>query len=324
MYLPLVMKDFQGPPPFTDSYYVQDISTIAAEATQLAQQHMAAATPQDSVVILDFGQAWSGTGNYGVNLVNRGYISFAVVNSALQSFAYTWLNATSGSSHTLRIVVGINNFGSSYYFNATHAAQFAAWIVPMRTPFIGTRVTVVAGIDAETEYNSVALTKTYIEAFRDNLSPSNCTPGVGENKCLYDFGNAGGCSLTGGNGCNNSWTYDDVWYKSTGLKRINDTYRFAAALPEIYNTVGSHGRQWKNASLRGIALANQPVYFVGVLTQREACRQVSDYAGQDRCIGTDNTPQQGFANLRDSLNSDPLTSQVPIRWLTDISYQIYP
>lgn len=327
VFLPLIMNNFQSPPPFTYSFYVQDNTTIQDKATELGQRNMAAGYPQDSIIILAFGnpssRSVSGGTEYGVALVNRGYIPFYSVNLAVQNFAYAWLNATANSSHKLRIVVGINNYGAG--FTTTHAQQFAGWMSVMYAPFIGnSRVSLVAGVDAETEWSAAIAANAYIEAFRDGLPAGYCTPGPLEEKCLYDFGNAGGCSITGGNGCNNGWTYDNVWYKSTGLKRPSDTYRFAAALPEIYNTAGSNGKQWQNASLRGIALENQPVFFAGVLTTKEACRQVSTYGGSNACPGYDNTPEQGFSNLRDSLNSDNRTSQVPIRWLTDISYQAYP
>jgi hypothetical protein len=77
-------------------------------------------------------------------------------------------------------------------------------------------------------------------------------------------------------------------------------------------------------SLYGVVGRSQSVYFVGALTEKAACDQVSAWSGYDECPGIDNTPSQGFSNLRDWLNSDNRTSQVPIPWSTDIKYQIYP
>lgn len=60
--------------------------------------------------------------------------------------------------------------------------------------------------------------------------------------------------------------------------------------------------------------------IAGVMTQYQACLD------QGGCSGTNNTPEQGWTQLRDLLSSDSQTAQTllnpqTLRWVTDITWQ---
>jgi hypothetical protein len=59
------------------------------------------------------------------------------------------------------------------------------------------------------------------------------------------------------------------------------------------------------------------IVFSGVMTQMQACQQ----RGGEECKTLDNTPVEGWGQLVDAVNADPLTvSPLPV-WSTDIKWQ---
>ena len=121
---------------------------------------------------------------------------------------------------------------------------------------------------------------------------------------LFDVGSADGCPSTGtdtaGSACNNSWTVYDVWYVAYGP---SPEY----AIPEIYNTSGTNGKQW------GLIDNYTYIDFVGELTQQEACGQ----PGATGCSGLNYSPSQGWNNLLNNIT----THQSTLRWSTDMKWQ---
>lgn len=87
-------------------------------------------------------------------------------------------------------------------------------------------------------------------------------------------------------------------------------------LPQIYAESGANTRQWKQISLYGARHQDARLHFLGSLTQHQAC--------QDRnepCPGIRNTPEDGWRQLHDELNTDQRTAQ-RLRRATDIRWQI--
>lgn len=323
VYLPLVMKDFQSPPPPTLSYYVQSPSTLSNLGTQVGQLVVTQGIT-DHVVILDFGDPGSQNNTYGYYMVGGGYVDVASASTAVQQFALSWIQATLNTPHILTIVMGGNNHGGAV--TTGHASAWSGAVAFAKINVTNSRVRFVGGIDAEQEWSTAATVRAWAEAFRDGFSP-HCTASAGTGACLYNFGT----SICGYSSTNeycgfSDWDKYDIWYLSAGLQKTGQSYPFAAAFPEIYNTVGSNGRQWASVSLYGAINQGRKLYFVGSLAQRAACEQFLQVYGYypASCNGTDNTPEQAFSNLRDKINADNRTSQVPIPWSSNIKYQVSP
>jgi hypothetical protein len=124
---------------------------------------------------------------------------------------------------------------------------------------------------------------------------------------LIHFGDAAGCPYEDNPDwtCGGAWTPEDVWYVSWGASS-------AIPLPLIYLTNGVHAQQWAYLSRYGVSEHGSRMDFTGVFTQSQACAQSS-------CSGTDNTPDQAYAQLYRELNKYPSTAQ-ELNWSTDIRW----
>jgi hypothetical protein len=128
----------------------------------------------------------------------------------------------------------------------------------------------------------------------------------------YNYGDCEGCPIAGavpptpGRRINNGWTQEDVWYVSYGVLP-------AFPLPEIYLTNGVNAAQWQQLSLYAHTNHGSPIYFLGALTQFQACQ-----AGGG-CPGANNRPGEGWAQLNRALNSDSRTAQ-SLNWSSDITW----
>jgi hypothetical protein len=329
IWLPLILNNF--PPISSTSYYVGDPVGLQALGVMLGRYDRDTPGKQDHLIIFAFGTPGISGGQYGVWMVrNKGFVSVAQAALATRNFADAYIaNLGNDTVSQLRVVIGVNNFGAGV--TTGHAGAFGGAVDYARVGFgpLDSQVKIVAGFDAELNWNMPAITKAWVDTYMDFTS--HCTPGAGVEACLYNFGNAI-CPETGFGNCNNNWTRDDVWYISSGAKRSSDSHQFVAALPEIYNTEGANARQWQNMSLYSAICTSScqpfimgrrgPIYFTSALTTYGACGQVATLG--ESCAGFDNPPSVGYLQLYNEVNKDSRTAQAPIRWSTDIKYQVFP
>jgi hypothetical protein len=125
----------------------------------------------------------------------------------------------------------------------------------------------------------------------------------------YDFGDCASCpSIYHPSWSpNNGWTLADIWYVAWGAGP-------AFPLPLIYANDGINAYQWQYLSRYSSVNKGGAILFPGPMTESQACVQ------QNGCGSLNNTPQQGWTQLFEALNSEPRTAQKYLPWETDIKY----
>lgn len=110
------------------------------------------------------------------------------------------------------------------------------------------------------------------------------------------------------------WSQRDIWSVSGGEYE-------GFPLPQIYREDGTQPRQWQKISLYGAQHEDARLGFVGALTQMGAYQDLRDEREENPCPGSENPPEDGWTQLYEALNSDPLTQQDELRWSTDIRWK---
>ncbi len=278
----------------TTSRYVQTVSPADHELMGCE----AGQRDERGVVILAFGQAWyqPDTNLYGVIYYRRPGYPFAdmgTIASAVQGFLRGYWSCAPEDA-TLDVGIGTNNYlrvdmtdpTRSYTHGALWAQmvnQVHAWLQANAPPSATHRVRVFGANDIEMSWSSAALTRAWLNGYASVAQ-----------RPMINFGTCDGCPTTANptQSPNNGWTVEDVWYVNSGV---------AVAFPEIYLRSGINADQWYRMSRYAALNKGQPLVFAGLLTQWQACQERT-------CNGTDNTPQQGWKQLRDALNADPTTA----------------
>jgi len=302
------VKD-QGGGFWTTSYY---IGTTQGEilyrlGCELGTRHRNLPGTQDNVVILAFGAPlqWTRRGQtvYGATLWQGPDASTGEIATAVQEFAKGYYECTDDSSQ-LRIVIGTSNWGG--YVTKEHGQAWAQMVNEvgswLERQGFGSRVRPAGGIDAEVDFNSAENTKDWVQGYADKAKWP-----------LSDFGSADGCpSEELRSTCQTprqTWTLGDRWYVAWGAMREKGLQ--ALPLPQIYNS--KNAKQWKQLSLYSLLQHGEPIHFAGSLTQYQACQQRGCDASEK------NTPEQGWTQLYNVLNSDARTAQ-DLPWATDIKW----
>jgi hypothetical protein len=266
---------------------------------------------EDIVVILDFGPPWfDGVSTYGTRLFNtHEYVSISRIYTATQGFLSGFYNCTYTKPYVhLTVAVGTNNNPNFGGLSADHGIRWARMINDLndwidRVPYYSLKLTARGANDIELAFAPAWQTRLWVEGYVITYQiPSN----------YYNFGACEGC-VTTGTICPdlpNDWDCDDVYYVSYGAPP-------AWPIPEIYLTNGVNAEQW--AWMSRWALQNpsiqRPIYFLGSLTQWQACQT------NPPCNGTDNRPEQGWAQLYEELNPSPGCGTCQdLQWASDISY----
>ena len=302
---------------FSTSYYMNTVNPAKFYDLGCAQGQRDLALPgaQDSVVILDFGQAAGENGQYGVWLFN--VITFqptANLIPAIQEFGRGYW-VCSGADRQSKVTVGIgtSNYGSWFrnttnsYANARNHGAAWAQMVRQVNEYLAAggyagQVLVVGAIDMELSWSGPLPARAWVEGFNANDQ---------EKYRYYNFGDCAGCPSIYHPGWSptNGWTLWDVWYTSWGAQP-------AWPLPLIYADDGINAYQWQWLSRYSVINYNSKILFKGPMTQYQACQQV----GGCEAIHLDNTPLEGWSQLWEALNSDSRTSQDSLPWSTDIKY----
>ena len=291
----------QAAPASTTSRYMATVDGATLYNEGCAQGQAA----DNGIAILDFGQPWAQDGTYGTILFDAGgtFASTADIEFAVERFlSGYWV--CSPSSTFLRLGIGTSN-----YRGATGAAHGQAWASLVDAvgnwinlpPSYASQEAARGATDLEMGWNNADASRGWAEGYAGVTS----TP-------YYDYGDCEGCPTGGtvlgipGWTINNGWTQEDVWYVSYGVPA-------AYPLPEIYLTSGVNAAQWQRLSLYAFANHGGPIYFLGALTQFQAC-----LAGGG-CPGANNLPGNGWAQLFGALNSDGRTAQ-RLNWSSDITW----
>ena len=99
------------------------------------------------------------------------------------------------------------------------------------------------------------------------------------------------------------WSTEDIYYVSS-RQSISGTTNLP--FTQIYKTNSQHADQWYRVSLYGVNTHGLPLFFRGTLTQYYACRDTDMALCQS--WSTNNTPEQGWRQLWQALNVNPLTA----------------
>jgi hypothetical protein len=288
-----------APAPTTSRYMTTvDGTTLYNEGCQQGQ------AAEDGIVILDFGAPWVQNGTYGTILFDaRGtFASTAQIEFAGEQFLSGYWDCAPSDTF-LRLGLGTSNYRGST--SAEHGQAWASMVDTLNgwinsPPSYAAQEDAHGAIDLEMGWNTAGASRAWV----DGYAAVSGTP-------YYNFGDCEGCPSAGavlpmpGRTLNNGWTQEDVWYVSYGVQ-------VAFPFPEIYLTNGVNAAQWQQLSLYAQTNHDSPMYFMGVLTQFQSCQS-------GRCPGTNNRPDDGWAQLNGALNSDSRTAQT-LNWSSDITW----
>lgn len=346
LFLPVIYRDYQPTPLYATSYYIQDETPARMYdlGCALGTRDRNLPGAQDSLVVLNFRQGWFKNGDiskpgvtiYKDTIKDWQHLSMATIEEAVRGFIWGyWVCSAEDQDSQVVVAVGTSNYGSygtyaSHYDETTrgrfaeiHGKAWAQSVLNLQNWVLSQgyalQVSVAGAIDIEwtaynpaksgTDWNLPSVTKKWVDGFAS----------ASQNRAIfYNFGACVGCPeiadpywFYGKNSgdSSNPWTQFDVYYVSYGAPP-------AWPLPEIYATSGVNARQWQAISRYGAIYLGRPMEFAGVMTQYQACQQ------RGGCSGINNTPEDGWKQLFDALNADPLTRQPILRWITDIRWQI--
>ncbi|MCX6024516.1 MAG: hypothetical protein NTZ05_22850 [Chloroflexi bacterium] len=292
-----------APPPSISRYVLTtDPDTHLQWGCDLGKRDRGAPGAQSSLVILDFGRPAFRDGEPGSILFNNTFAGRGAILRAVEQFArgYYLCTAEDLDSH-LRIAIGTSNFGPEISFDHGLGWAELATLADEGIDDAGysSQVDAVGASDIELDWNGPAVTRAWVDGYTSVAT-----------RPYYNYGAAEGCPPYGscGTAAHPDWTIDDVWYVNWGAPP-------AWPVPEIYLTDGGNARQWQQLSRYSAVEYGEPLEFHGALTQHQACRQLGCHPEED------NSPEQGWSQLQDELNSDPLTAQDTIPWSTDIAWE---
>lgn len=288
-------------PPATTSRYMSTVDGPTLYNEGCSQGRAA----DNGFVILDFGEPWLQNGVYGTILFDAAgtFASTDQIEAAVEQFLSGYWACSPGTTF-LRLAIGTSNF-----HGATSSAHGQAWggLVSAVSAWISTPPSFASqeaargADDLEMGWNSAVASR----AWADGFSAATTLP-------YYDYGDCEGCptgsGVSGVPGAvvNNGWTQEDVWYVAYGAPS-------AYPVPEIYLTDGVNAAQWQQLSLYGYINHAGALFFVGALTEFQAC-----LAGGG-CPGANNTPDRGWSQLSSALNSDARTAQT-LDWVSDLTW----
>ena len=201
----------------------------------------------------------------------------------------------------LTIAVGTSNFDGVVTYS--HGAAWAQMVNNINSWIINQgynwQVGAAGASNMEIGFNTPTVTRSWVNGY-DSAN----------NYVLYNFGDAQGCPTYrtyGANGyCDLNWYQEDIWFISWGSPP-------ARPLPLIYATGGANANQWYSLSAYSFDAHGSTMHIWGSVTQYQACLQ------RGGCSGIDNTPEQGYIQLDNALNSDPDTAQW-VNWSTDMKW----
>lgn len=309
-------------PGWVTSWYMDTVNTTTVYnmGCALGTARSGGSAPQDSLVILDFGQpSWDSEQGYGAWAFDGlGYVSVTAIRNAVVEFAHGfWVCTGTNTTAHVTIAIGTSNNGNwtktSGFTDAMvqgHARAWAATATLSNNDILARgyqrQASAVAAADIELGWGSFATAKLWIDAF-----DTNDTTG-------YDnYGDAAGCRTSGTTRtaavCTGDWGQDDVYYGSYGAPP-------AWAVPEIYRTDAVQAKQWQQVSKWATLNSKPKISFTGSLTQQEACAQTPGCSGSN----LDNSPSAGWTQLVTQTATDSATALSRLQFAADIKKRWFP
>jgi hypothetical protein len=296
------------PPPVIASTTSRYIGTMNLN-THYAMGCATGRAGEQGTLILAFGQPWTQDGQFGVIYYQASFpfATTSTVAEASKAFLRGYWECAPASAK-LSVAIGTNNYRGATLQPDTSFGHGQAWgqmINQMHTwlqdnapPGVKDRIAVFGGNDIEMSWNTPTLTKAWVNGYTSATA-----------RPFVNFGTCDGCPTTGNptQSPNNGWSVEDVW-------QVNGP-SYAVAFPEIYLRSGVNADQWYRMSLYAAQIKGAKLAFGGLLTQWQACQDKGSCGGL-----TDNTPQQGWAQLQAALNADPRTA-MPLPPPSDITWQ---
>jgi hypothetical protein len=309
-HLPIMIGGGGSPPPpavvaSTTSRY---IGTMNPD-THFAMGCATGRANEQGTLILAFGQPWAQDGQFGVIYYQAGFpfAPASAIAEASKAFVRGYWECAPASAK-LNVAIGTNNYRGATLQPDTSFAhgqawgqmvnQVHTWLQDTAPPGVKDRIALFGGNDIEMSWNTPALTKAWVNGYASATA-----------RPFVNFGTCDGCPTTGNptQSPNNGWSVEDVW-------QVNGPSN-AIAFPEIYLRSGVNADQWYRMSLYAAQNKGATPAFGGLLTQWQACQDKGSCGGL-----TDNTPQQGWAQLQAALNADPRTA-MPLPPPSDITWQ---
>jgi hypothetical protein len=286
------------------SWYMDTVSTTTLYdmGCALGDAREGGSAPQDSLVVLDWGQAQLRSGVYGTWDFSSHYRTVTQIRSAVVAYAHGfWFCTGSNTSAHVRIAVGTSNFanfcvncGMTLTEVTGHGKAWANMVDSAMTDIsnagYGSQTDVVGAADIEVSWGSSSVGRRWVDAYDSVNSWS-----------FYNFGDAAGCRQSGttktSDQCgSSSWYQDDLYWISWGSPS-------AFALPEIYLADAAMAKQWQQISKWATLNAKSKIAFVGAMTTT-----------------TGNSAQEGWTQLRDKCAADAATALTSLRWATKIQF----
>lgn len=319
VFIPVTIQIFapQGPhspPRASISYYFWMYQYTQAKARNLGCQvgtaDLKEPGKQESLVVLDFGITKYKDGKYGASgMQGGGFVTMAQIADAVEQFGLGYWDCTETDFESeLHIAIGTNNYNNPdvySYLSVTygHGKAWAQMVNQVNDWFLNVcpdscngQVDAMGANDIELAWSSPSAAIDWLNGY-DSANQY----------ALINFGAAEGCpNYCGGGGY--YWTKDQV------LRVTNSGPVYS--LPEIYGNSGVHANQWYQLSLYSVQKYGYPFDFAGTLTQYMACVQSP---GDSLCSVLDNTPEQGWQQLYDKVNRDPLTFD-DLKYSSDIQW----
>jgi hypothetical protein len=257
--------------------------------------------PQDSLVVLDFGQVQLRSGVYGTYDFSNHYRTVTQIRTAVVAYAHGFYQCT-GANFTAHVQIGIGtsnfaNFCVSCGMTAAevtgHGKAWADMVDATASDIVAagyaSQVSVAGAADIEVSWGTSSIGRRWVDAY-DSV---NSWP-------IYDYGDAAGCRQSGTTATaaqcgSSSWFQDDLYWIAWGSPS-------AVALPEIYTASGSMAQQWQQISLWGVKAGKSKILFSGAMTTT---------------VG--NTSTTGWTQLRDECASNASTALAGLAFATKIS-----
>lgn len=320
------------PPPVTMPNFFFDAGVKAG-------QRAITPTPQDIIVVLDFGKPAileAGPAVYsGTRLIHSyTFVTHPDIRKASVEFAKGFVKGANGSDARLWLAVGTSNFQLDNTRPLTvgefrTAGETWAYNVQLITadlqPYAGT-IYVEGANDIEFDWSDSAHGIAWVEGYREANS--------GTGHILYNYGGCdgcypacGGCTLENNTvlgGENFTWQRTDALYAVKGVgvvRELPQIYFPSPCLtdppcpPRVLVSSTNQARQWASLSLYSATnvINNRcygPLNFAGSFTGWRGSLE-----------GTVLTPANGWRNLWAEINSNSCTSQSTLQWITDVQFQ---
>jgi len=311
---PLPAQAAPTAPAYTTSRYMQNVSTSRHYDLGCAlgtRTKNLAGTQQDVVILHYFRPVRFTDGTYGASLLAGSDARTSSIAAAAKEFAHGYYVCT-GSDTTSKLILAIGTSNDGSEVTSSHGKAWANLVLSVNDylSYMGysSQAWAVGASDVELGFGGPTAARAWMDGFSSVCCPQ-----------FYDYGDAAGCRYDGkaagaecGTGSYPTWTAEDVWYIAWGSPP-------SRPLPQIYRTDGAMAKQWYGLSLYARSVHSTAMWFMGALTQYNAC------STSGCSSSTANTPGAGWTQLWNAINCKYfITTSCPtaqsLTYSTDMSW----